>query len=100
MEYLANNDMEGYIKKLMSQLDLEAEYYGKAQDEVKSVARLNDTVFLSSHNEYSNDKQSVRDTIEFSLASPFKATRGFSKKETLDLFKDCASKALAKVSDK
>lgn len=79
IDYLTNEVWEDYIKKLMSQLDVEAEYYGKAQAEVKQVAKLNDGVFMASHGEYSNDKQSVRDTIKFSLTSPFKAVRGFNK---------------------
>lgn len=79
VEMLRNKDIENYIKTVVTQLDIEAEYFGRAQGEVKQVAKVNDTAFYASHNEYSNDKQSLRDTIEFSLTSPFKPLRGFTK---------------------
>lgn len=90
VELLRNKDIAGYITKLAQQLENEAEYYGRAQDEVKQIARVNDSVFFSSHNEYSNDKQSLRDTIEFSLTSPFKPMRGFTRSQAADLFMKCA----------
>ena len=94
---LSRDDMVQYIEKLNEQLDIETQTYERAQNEVKSLAKISDQVFLGSYMEYTADKRGLRDAIMFSLVSPFKVTSKFSKDKAKEIFINSSTKAWNKV---
>jgi hypothetical protein len=64
---------------------------------VLDLARINPNVYMSSHNEYTNDKEGLKDFLILTFTSPFSASRALSCDEAKKILIECTSQALKEV---
>ncbi len=95
--FLDEKDYKGYIEQLFSSFSNEISNYNQAQTQVLDLARINPNVYMASHNEYTNDKEGLKDFLILTFTSPFIASRPLSKDEAKKILIECTTQALKEV---